>query len=67
MVLQGPVLEAAPPSAAKSEILSDDQIEQLLQEAETRLRHSSEANSQAVEALDERNVIAVGSFGKRKP
>ncbi len=66
-VLQGSAPESAPRSAGRSVILSDEQVEELLQEAGTRLKHASDLTTQVAEGSGEQDVIAVGSVGKRKP
>lgn len=67
MTLQGSAPEFAPRSAERPEILSDEQIEQLLQEAEARLRQASEVTVQAANRPEDQDVIAVDRVGKRKP
>jgi molecular chaperone DnaK (HSP70) len=67
MALQETGHEAVLHFPEKSEILSDEQIEQLLQNAEARLKHASELSAHAAEAPEVQDVIAVGSVGKRKP
>ncbi len=67
MALQTSVLEPAPGSSEESGILSDEQIEQLLHEAEARLKEASESTVQAAIASEHEDVISVGSIRKRKP
>ena len=70
MVLQGSRPESAPGSAAKSEIFSDEQIEQLLQEAKVRLQQASElaahAPASASDALEDQHISVIGSVGRRE-
>ena len=66
MALQTTVLEPAPGSSEESGILSDEQIEQLLHEAEARLKEASNLTVQATIASEHEDVIPVGSIRKRK-
>ncbi len=66
MALQTTVLEPAP-SSEESGILSDEQIDQLLYQAEARLKESSELTVQAAIASGHEDLISVGSIRKRKP
>lgn len=59
-------LESVPHSTESSEILSDERVEQLLQEAETRLRETSDVALLPSQASEVEDVLTVGSVGKRK-
>ncbi|KAF7505785.1 hypothetical protein GJ744_000456 [Endocarpon pusillum] len=67
MALQATALEPAPSSSEESGILSDEQIEQLLHEAEVRLKEASESVVQAARAPELQDIISVGNIRKRKP
>jgi hypothetical protein len=62
-----PTLEAASREEASPGVLTAEQIEQLLQEAETRLRNASDAAHQDLEASERQDVIAIETVVKRKP
>lgn len=67
MALQATALEPAPSSSEESGILSDEQIEQLLHEAEARLKEASESIAQTAGAPEHQDIISVGNIRKRKP
>jgi transposase len=67
MTLQGSDLQSPPPSVEKPQILNDDQIEQLLQEAETRLLQASQLTIQAEKTPEDQDLITVENVGRRKP
>lgn len=52
--------------AEDSEVLSDEQIERLLQEAETRLRNASELVTQARDISQDEDIIGLETAGRRK-
>lgn len=54
-------------SALQAETLNDQQVEQLLQEAEVRLRQASEWAAETADAPEKQDVIIVASVGRRKP
>lgn len=60
------VLTHASEPAENPEILSDEQIEELLQEAANRLTNASDSAALAVETPQNEDVIATGTAGKRK-
>lgn len=66
MALQTTVSQPAASSPEESGILSDEQIEQLLHEAEARLKETSELALQSATASEHHDVISVGSIQKRK-
>jgi hypothetical protein len=66
MALQDSALESTRPPVEKSQVLNDDQIEQLLQEAEARLIQASHLTIQSARTTEEQDLIAVESGGKRK-
>lgn len=63
---QARVLTPASDPAENPEILSDEQIEELLQEAANRLTNASDSAALAVETPENEDVIATGTAGKRK-
>ena len=67
MALQTTALEPALCSSEVSGILSDEQIEQFLHEAEARLKEASELTVQTARAPEHQDVISVGSIRERKP
>jgi hypothetical protein len=66
MALQAHVLTPVSDPAENPEILSDEQIEELLQEAANRLSNASDSAALAVETPENEDVIATGTAGKRK-
>ena len=67
MTLQDSAVQSAPPLVEKPQILNDDQIEQLLQEAEARLLQASRLAVQAAKTPEDQDLIVVENVGKRKP
>jgi phage terminase large subunit-like protein len=67
MTLQNSAVQSAPPPVDKSQILNDDEIERLLQEAEARLIQASRLTVQAAKTPEDQDLIAVENVGRRKP
>lgn len=66
MALQVSTLESTPHSPEKPDFLSDEQVDILLREAETRLKHAHDLVEKAAEGPEEHDTIAVGSVEKHK-